>query len=280
VHSFDAAFSRLQRSSDPANKSPAIPDRPKRDSIDSLFSPSRSQSRAASPLRFIQQWSASLYRGHFRDDPFVPVDPFQLHSRFPCISHMPNGQDPHLDCNCRDGQICCLPLPTTLCISSTSPFRTALTTTSNFLTDILPRQLYLHILLRLPSLYFSRVARIFEEAEVSRPDIQRMIDAYIVGMSWDNVATSADAGRPSGNYAGMLSPRPPTGPGAQAMVSMPPTLPFPEDWNPPAVSPALARFKVSWEAFIDSLLREWKTLNVVSALLLSYVAFLTHARSS
>lgn len=48
-------------------------------------------------------------------------------------------------------------------------------------------------------------------------------------------------------------------------------MPYPEDWSPPAVSPALARFKNSWEAFIDSLLREWKTQNVVSALLLSLV---------
>ena len=44
-------------------------------------------------------------------------------------------------------------------------------------------------------------------------------------------------------------------------------LPFPEDWNPPAVSPAIARFKHSWEQFVDSLLREWKTLNLVSVLL-------------
>jgi len=35
------------------------------------------------------------------------------------------------------------------------------------------------------------------------------------------------------------------------------------------VTPALRKFKYSWEMFIDSLLREWKTLNVVSALLSS-----------
>jgi hypothetical protein len=50
---------------------------------------------------------------------------------------------------------------------------------------------------------------------------------------------------------------------------IPGILPYPEDWNPPTVSPALARFKRSWEVFIVSLLREWKTLNVVSALLLT-----------
>ncbi|KAK7459507.1 hypothetical protein VKT23_009490 [Stygiomarasmius scandens] len=48
-------------------------------------------------------------------------------------------------------------------------------------------------------------------------------------------------------------------------------LPLPEEWTNQLVSPALMRFKLSWEAFVDSLMREWKTLNVVSALLLSAI---------
>ncbi|KAF9530921.1 hypothetical protein CPB83DRAFT_809825 [Crepidotus variabilis] len=48
-------------------------------------------------------------------------------------------------------------------------------------------------------------------------------------------------------------------------------LPFPDEWTPGSVPPALIRFKHSWEAFIDSLVREWKTLNVVSALLASAI---------
>jgi len=75
---------------------------------------------------------------------------------------------------------------------------------------------------------------------VSRPEIQRIIDAY------ESVGTASVQN---------LSTR---------IV-----LPFPEDWVPPNVSPALARFKGSWENFVDSLVREWKTLNVLSALLLS-----------
>ncbi|KAF8999374.1 hypothetical protein BDQ17DRAFT_751600 [Cyathus striatus] len=39
------------------------------------------------------------------------------------------------------------------------------------------------------------------------------------------------------------------------------------------MSPALVRFKYSWEAFVDSLLREWKTLNLTSALLALYISF-------
>lgn len=46
---------------------------------------------------------------------------------------------------------------------------------------------------------------------------------------------------------------------------------LPRVWAPPEVSPALSRFKVSWEEFVDSVMKEWKTLNLVSALLLSYV---------
>ena len=40
---------------------------------------SASQSRAASPLRFFG-WN--LHRNHSRDEPFIPVDPFQFHIHF------------------------------------------------------------------------------------------------------------------------------------------------------------------------------------------------------
>ncbi|KJA14576.1 hypothetical protein HYPSUDRAFT_49018 [Hypholoma sublateritium FD-334 SS-4] len=45
---------------------------------------------------------------------------------------------------------------------------------ASFVGETLPRQIYLHFLLRLPSLYFSRVARIFEEADLTLPEIKRM----------------------------------------------------------------------------------------------------------
>lgn len=127
------------------------------------------------------------------------------------------------------------------------------------MTDTLPRIVYLHVLLRLPALYFSRVARVFEDAEVSKPDIQRMIDASARGrgFAWD--FHILDSMRPGNTQV----------PGTTPNVAAPTPLPFPDDWTPSLVSPALIRFKHSWEAFIDSILREWKTLNVVSALLLS-----------
>lgn len=103
--------------------------------------------------------------------------------------------------------------------------------------DVLPRQVYLHLQLRLPSLYFSRVVRIYEDAAVSRPEIQRII----------NASERADTENVQGRTR---------------IVG----LPFTDEW---VASPALARFKRSWEGFVDSLVREWKTLNVLSALLLS-----------
>lgn len=43
-----------------------------------------------------------------------------------------------------------------------------------FVGDALPRQVYLNLLLRLLAIYFARYA-LFEDAEVSRPDIERMV---------------------------------------------------------------------------------------------------------
>ena len=88
----------------------------------------------------------------------------------------------------------------------------------------LQRQVYSHFLLRLPMFYWSRVARIFEEAEMTMPEIEKMA--------------------------------------LQAMGSI--TI-----QQLQLTSPAGAKLKVTWEGFIDSLLREWKTLNIVSVLLLS-----------
>ncbi|KAJ6537276.1 hypothetical protein DFH09DRAFT_1178377 [Mycena vulgaris] len=101
----------------------------------------------------------------------------------------------------------------------------------------IPRQLYLLLLLRLPSLYFSRVSRLFEDANLSLPDIRRM--AVANADQWKDGT-----------------------PGSLMTAWMP---------NDATVSPHLLNFRHSWEGFIDSLLREWKTQNVVSALMLSAI---------
>ncbi|KAJ7499701.1 hypothetical protein FB451DRAFT_43488 [Mycena latifolia] len=196
-------------------------------------SASQSRSRAASPLRIFQHLSTGFHR---RYDPFVPVNPFEF-TRFGISS-----------------------LRTCCGIESDAEVNpeSSIPHAQNFITDVLPRQVYLHLLLRLPSMYFSRVARIFEDAEVSRPDIERMISAGIGG---DAFALYA----PPTASASVRESRAPT-PSASHVP-----LPLPDEWTPALVSPALVRFKHSWEDFIGSLIKEWKTLNVVSALLLSAI---------
>ncbi|KAG6900290.1 hypothetical protein C0993_000263 [Termitomyces sp. T159_Od127] len=96
----------------------------------------------------------------------------------------------------------------------------------NFLWECLPRQVYLHLLLRLPTFYWSRVARIFEEAEMTMPEIENVALQAMGSITIEQLHLTGSAG---------------------------------------------ANLKVTWETFIDSLLREWKTLNIVSVLLLSAI---------
>lgn len=147
-----------------------------------------------------------------------------------------------------------------------------------FVADTLPRQLYLNMLLRLPAMYFGRVARIFEDAEVSRPEIQRMIDVMCKSDDSGNEQGQQGQGPSATHRDGAveldqqlhMQSGPSSPVHATSVVHLP--LPFPDEWTPTSVSPSLFRFKHSWETFIDSLIREWKTLNVVSALLASYVS--------
>jgi len=106
-----------------------------------------------------------------------------------------------------------------------------------FLLDTVPRQIYLHCMFRLPSLYFSRVTRIFEEAEMSMPEIKKM-------------ALEAASGWPAKDLnRGFI-------------------------FEPQELTPPYASLQSSWQSFIDSLMREWKTLNIISVLLLSCVYIL------
>ena len=88
-------------------------------------------------------------------------------------------------------------------------------------------QMYKHMLLRIPSMYHTRLCQLFADADVSKPDIEQLIKNIDKGET------------------------------------------FAEDWSPSSTTPGLKRFKHNWEAFVDQVMQEWKTLNVVSALLLS-----------
>lgn len=242
----ESTLSRLRQLSDPTRPPSVVrvgAQTPRKGSYDS---PSASQSRAASPMR-IFQWPG-FHRRETREEPFVPENPFQRRNplrRF-SIGSPDLRSTESLDPTCEDVFKHCLPPPITC-----DPFKTSrrfLHSFGYFLMDTLPRQIYLHLLLRLPSLYFSRIARVYEDAELSRPDIQRLVDAC----AHQRPRTSS-----------------PIPPGAHYHPQ--PALPLADEWTTPNVSPALVRFKQSWEVFIDSLLREWKTLNLVSALLLSAI---------
>ncbi|KAF7309401.1 hypothetical protein MIND_00310900 [Mycena indigotica] len=100
------------------------------------------------------------------------------------------------------------------------------------------------IFLRIPSLYFSRVARIFEDARTSKPDIHRMARAR-----------SSQWKQPNEILAWA-------------------------DYDPTPLPNSLLHLRASWESFIDSLMREWKTLNVVSVLLMSAILTLLQIESA
>lgn len=82
-------------------------------------------------------------------------------------------------------------------------------------SDQIVRQLYSHFLLRLPSMYFTRVPRIFRLAKFRHMDVKKL------------------------------------------------------EVEGAGTSQALTFFHQLRTEFIDALLKEWKTLNLVSALLLS-----------
>ncbi|KAF8886610.1 hypothetical protein CPB84DRAFT_1539816 [Gymnopilus junonius] len=141
-----------------------------------------------------------------------------------------------------------------------------------FLFDTVPRQVYLYMLLRLPSLYYSRVTRIFEEAQMSMPMIkQGILDAAKTkaeGGYYDVPMPVPMGPGLGGGQNGWVEDK--KGPDNGAAVMSHPYLPW-AYWEPPPESVAYSHLQNTWEAFIDSLQREWKTLNIISVLLLSAI---------
>lgn len=109
--------------------------------------------------------------------------------------------------------------------SSSKSLATYSSLASQFLFDSLPRGLYQVFLLFLPALYLGRVALVFEEADLSLPEIKRMV-----------IQTAAD-----GKFSVFM------------MEKM----------------PQYERLRSTWQSFIDDVMREWKTFNIISVLLLS-----------
>jgi hypothetical protein len=192
-----------------------------------------SRSSTPSPSgRFNQPHIGS--HGHLDNTPasYVAVDPFRPTISQPVqapppsiVNHFPQS---HYDYHQYAPGF--TPAPYSNVLIANPPTRGIFSLIFRFLFDTLPRQLYLHFLLRLPAFYFSRVARIFEEAEMSMPEIKKMALTH--------------SGQP---------------------------------YDALSLQPVDSKLKNTWETFIDSLLREWKTLNIVSVLLLSYALYLLHS---
>ena len=103
-----------------------------------------------------------------------------------------------------------------------------------FVLDTLPRQIYLHLLLRLPHLYFTHVIHIFEDAEMSMPEIKQMALEANNHLKKD---LTTDISKTLYLESGFTSPR-------------------------------YDHLSKSWRTFIDSLMGEWKIMNIISVLLL------------
>ncbi|KAF5362221.1 hypothetical protein D9756_002809 [Leucocoprinus leucothites] len=96
---------------------------------------------------------------------------------------------------------------------------------ATFLTVIVPQQIYLHLLLRLPYMYHSRVIQVLLDANLT---LNQMNELTL----WHSAHSSPE---------------------------------------PKRLPRAYSRLKKNWETFIDNVLREWKTLNIIAGLLLSGV---------
>lgn len=107
-----------------------------------------------------------------------------------------------------------------------------------FFLEVIVGQIYFHVLLRLPSLYFSRVSRIFDEANLNLFEIAEMV--------FETAGTPDSKEKPHVDLNLQVS---------QQVA--------------PKIRPQYERLKSSWEAFIDALIREWETFNIVSVMLLT-----------
>ncbi|PPR01619.1 hypothetical protein CVT24_005846 [Panaeolus cyanescens] len=107
-----------------------------------------------------------------------------------------------------------------------------------FFLDTVPRQVYLHLLLRLPYLYYSRVTHVFEDADMDVHDLKRGIfESARKEREWASVM------KPVGGGGYELSP---AGRAYQDVSDV-------------------------WMKLVDSLIKEWETLNIISALLLTAI---------
>ena len=121
---------------------------------------------------------------------------------------------------------------------------------SDILTYKLWQSMYQTILFRMPVFYYGRVSRVLEDADMSMAEVHKLArttTAEWAAKGFEERKEALERLRRISNWT---------------MVPQ-----HASNW----VTPAMERFRDSWESFIHSLLREWKTQNVISALLISCV---------
>ncbi|KAI6096726.1 hypothetical protein F5141DRAFT_560834 [Pisolithus sp. B1] len=194
-------------------------------------------------------WWGSRRQEREHETPFAPVDPFSR--RLPILP-IYNSPDTERDAPLTD------PVPREdslfLYFSRSSLkdcIRSLAQCAGDFLTNTLLRQAYLLLLLGLPCSYSSTIASLFKDANVSPLDVDG----------------SLQAGNCTRDRHARMSPIL----GTNSVRDHDHGLSLSEDRTTTNGGPALVRFGRLWMLFIDSLLREWETLNIVSALLLSAV---------
>jgi len=106
-------------------------------------------------------------------------------------------------------------------------------------TDAFFSQIYMQLLLRLPSHYFDRVDRLSRDANMALKEILDLAVESNMKCGDDFQTQILDLGQHSS-----------------------PTI-----VDPDTLPPAYRQLTVRWSCFIDDLLEEWRTLNIVSALL-------------
>ena len=152
------------------------------------------------------------------------------------------------------------------------------------------RDFYYHLLFGIPFLYRNRVQRIIDDAHLSDRDLRLLMALNARNQShWRRMTRNLDglpkAIETSKDWEGLIGNFPPwsmklklnPNPDEITPLGMRQTITIPGTTQPgiaggrPVLTDALKTFHTGWETFIKNISHEWTTLNIVSALILTYV---------
>jgi len=137
------------------------------------------------------------------------------------------------------------------------------------LTHPFAKILYTPLLLNIPALYRSRVFKIFLEADLGLAQLQSMV-VKVASRGRMNKAMMLQVGLQMGTPTWDNLQSPGAGHRSYAVQSIAgPAGPTASNRRMQTLPPEYEQLQRTWDGFIDSLLEEWKTLGVISALVLS-----------